>query len=216
MILVTAGPTIEPLDPVRYLSNRSSGAMGYYIAGECASKGYKVCLISGPSNLTPPDGVEIIKAETAGDMERAVMERIDEADAIVMAAAVCDFRPEEEQGHKIKKERDGLVLKLVRNPDILAEIGLRKGLVKVGFALESRNAVENAANKLENKGLDFIVVNTVGEGMDPFGDDGKISGTERFLRYDILDKNGGLRQFEGITKRQMAGLIAEELDKWVK
>ncbi len=203
-ILVTAGPTIEPLDPVRYISNRSTGTMGYEIAAEGRRRGFKVCLISGPVHLPPPSGVEVLSVTTAREMKDKVAERIGGCDCVIMAAAVCDFRPEKSAKRKIKK-RETLDIKLVKNPDILLEAGQREGLVKVGFALETENALENAKGKLEKKGLDLIVINTIDEKSDPFGPGA--------ARYILLDRDGNIREVESLTKKQMAGIIVREVER---
>ncbi len=204
-ILVTAGPTIEPLDPIRYISNHSTGTMGYEIAGECARRGFDVCLISGPVHLSPPSGVEVVKVTTAREMRDRVLERVGESDCLIMAAAVCDFRPGKVERQKIKK-RGELRLRLVKNPDILLEVGQREGLVKVGFALETENPVENGKNKLRAKDLDMIIINTKSEGADPFGPGEK--------RYMLMDRGGNIREFKDVMKRQMARVIIGEVEKY--
>ncbi|RKY42133.1 MAG: hypothetical protein DRP85_03720 [Candidatus Makaraimicrobium thalassicum] len=202
-ILVTAGPTIEPLDPVRYISNYSTGMMGYEIAAECAERGFDVCLISGPVNLSPPAGVETVGVKTAGEMRDRVVERVSECDCLIMAAAVCDFRPEKEKKHKIKK-KETLSVRFVKNTDILLEVGKREGLVKVGFALESENPVENGQNKLKAKSLDMIIINKKDTETDPFGPGEK--------EYILIDAGGNIKRFEELTKRQMAGVIIGEVE----
>ncbi|MFH1553244.1 MAG: phosphopantothenoylcysteine decarboxylase [Candidatus Omnitrophota bacterium] len=149
-LLVTAGPTIEPLDPIRFFSNRSTGTMGFAIAAEARKKGFDVCLVSGPVHLSSPKGVERVNVQTARQMRDAVSERIGGYDCLIMTAAVCDFRPEKEAPQKIKK-RETLTLKLIRNPDILLEAVREKNLVKVGFALETENPIQNAKKKLRKK-----------------------------------------------------------------
>ena len=162
-VLVTAGPTHEPIDPVRFVGNRSSGRMGFALAAEAARRGARVVLVAGPVALTTPPGVQRVDVVTARDMERAVREHAPEADLIVMAAAVADFRPARSAASKIKKERGGLaVLEMEENPDILA--GLRAvapRAVLVGFAAETEELERNALAKLERKGADFLVANDV-------------------------------------------------------
>jgi phosphopantothenoylcysteine decarboxylase/phosphopantothenate--cysteine ligase len=206
-ILVTAGPTIENLDPVRYISNYSSGTFGYAIAEEAVKKGYEVCLVSGPVELREPKGVKIVKVKTALEMKKAVAGLIGNYGCIIMAAAVCDFRPEKKAGKKIKK-REEIEIKFIKNPDILA--GLRKkGLVKIGFALETEDIINNACEKLKKKELDMIVANLMSKGSDPFG--GDRSGGKR--KYMIIRPEGVIRKISGTTKKKMAGVIVGEAGK---
>jgi len=159
-LVVTAGGTHEPLDPVRFLGNRSSGTMGYALAQAALDRGAAVTLISGPTHLAPPYGAEVVRVETAEEMRAAVERAVDGADALLMAAAVADFRPATTAAAKIKKRpnQEALTLDLARNPDILAGID-RPGLVKVGFAAETENLIANAQAKLRGKGLAMIVAN---------------------------------------------------------
>lgn len=162
-ILVTAGPTVEAIDPVRYLSNRSSGKMGYALAEAALAAGHDVTLISGPTCLSVPAGCRFIPVKTARDMREAVLRVFPKADLVIKAAAVADYRPAKAEGHKIKKTADEFVLKLVRNPDILKELGgnKRPGQVLVGFAAETRAILRHALGKMRGKNLDWIVVNDV-------------------------------------------------------
>ncbi|MDI6619074.1 MAG: bifunctional phosphopantothenoylcysteine decarboxylase/phosphopantothenate--cysteine ligase CoaBC [Clostridiales bacterium] len=161
-VLVTAGPTIEPIDPVRYITNRSSGRMGYAIA-ECArDRGAEVLLITGPVHIKEPRNIDIIHIKTNEDMYSSVMENYKNCDAVIKAAAPADYRPLEYSKQKIKKNKGELVLKLTKNIDILNELGKIKGdKILVGFAAESQNIIENAKEKLEEKNLDFIVANDI-------------------------------------------------------
>lgn len=162
--LVTAGPTREPIDDVRFLSNRSTGRMGYAVAEAAARAGHEVVLVSGPVALDPPSGVAVVPVETALEMRAAVLPRLPETDALVMAAAVADYRPEARIAGKRKKGGDGETwnLALVRNPDILADAAASKGeRIHVGFAVESADLVVNASRKLAAKSLDLIVANDV-------------------------------------------------------
>lgn len=167
-VLVTAGPTVEPIDPVRYLSNRSSGKMGFEIAKAAARRGAEVSLVTGPVSLADPAGVETVRVETAREMLAAVEGRFDEADIAVFAAAVADMRPAAPAAKKLKKGSDADALariELVENPDILATMARRKSKqVVVGFAAETDDVVENARKKLRAKGADYVVANFVGEG----------------------------------------------------
>ncbi|MDD7368727.1 MAG: phosphopantothenoylcysteine decarboxylase, partial [Berryella intestinalis] len=167
-VLVTAGPTVEPIDPVRYLSNRSSGKMGFEVAKAAARRGAEVFLVTGPVSLADPAGVETVRVETAREMLAAVEGRFDEADIAVFAAAVADMRPAAPASGKLKKGSDSDALariELVENPDILATMARRKSKqVVVGFAAETDDVVENARKKLRAKGADYVVANFVGEG----------------------------------------------------
>ena len=162
-ILITAGPTREELDPVRYLSNHSSGKMGYAVARVARDRGARVILVSGPTALSPPDNVEFVSVTSAKQMLEAVLNRYEESTVIVKAAAVADYRPATAATQKIKKGTDAaLSLDLEKNPDILAELGRRKGSrVLVGFAAETEDLLENARKKLKAKNLDMIVANDV-------------------------------------------------------
>lgn len=174
-VMVTAGPTVEPIDPVRYLTNRSSGKMGYAVAEAAARRGAKVILISGPTTLRPPEGVEFISVETASQMYNAVMEHFPRVDVVVKSAAVADFRPIEVSGQKIKKHADTMSIELVKNPDILAELGSRKKeQILVGFAAETGELEENARQKVVAKNLDFLVANDVTQPGAGFGSDTNI------------------------------------------
>ncbi|HYO15677.1 MAG TPA: bifunctional phosphopantothenoylcysteine decarboxylase/phosphopantothenate--cysteine ligase CoaBC [Thermoanaerobaculia bacterium] len=171
-VLVTAGPTHEPLDPVRFLGNRSSGRMGFALAAEGARRGARVVLVAGPVALPTPPGVTRVDVVTAREMERAVHEHAPASDLIVMAAAVADFRPSRPAPTKIKKERGLPAIELEENPDILA--GLRRvapGAVLVGFAAETHEVERNALAKLERKGADFLVANDVSRADIAFGSD---------------------------------------------
>jgi len=163
-ILVTAGATLEPLDPVRYMSNRSSGKMGYALARAARMRGAKVTLVSGPTALKPPRDVALSRVKTAEEMRRTVLADCGQYDVIIKAAAVLDWRPKETSEHKIKKGRGVQTLELVENPDILAELGCMQGnsrCLLVGFAAETQDLIANAKEKLKKKNLDLIVVNDV-------------------------------------------------------
>jgi len=162
-VLVTAGATREPLDPVRFLSNRSTGRMGFAVARAAAARGAEVVLVSGPGDLLPPPGVKLIQIETALEMYQAVLQEFARTDLVVKAAAVSDYRPENFSTRKIKKGTEELHLVLKKNPDILAELGQSKThQILVGFAAETDNLEEYARRKLEQKNLDLIVANLVG------------------------------------------------------
>ncbi len=171
-VLVTAGPTREPIDPVRYISNRSSGKMGYALAEAAAARGARVILISGPVSLAPPAAVETVAVNTADEMRERVFEHLAEATIVIKAAAVADFRVSHPPAQKIKKGSAGLSLELDPTPDILSELGRRKGgRVLIGFAAETENLVAAARRKLETKGCDMVVANLVGGPTPPFDSD---------------------------------------------
>jgi len=166
-ILITAGPTHEDLDPVRFLGNRSSGRMGYAIASQALRRGAAVTVVSGPVHLPVPSGAELIRVRSAEEMHAAVMSRFDRFDVVIMAAAVADYRPEHREVRKIKKG-GRLKLDLVRNPDILADVGakrVRRPAVLVGFALETENVEQAARHKLERKAVDLIIANEASTGL---------------------------------------------------
>lgn len=166
-ILVTAGPTREKIDPVRFISNRSSGRMGYAIAQAAARRGCEVVLISGPVSLPAPDGVRLVKVESAAEMLDAVSSEFSACDCLIMAAAVADYRPAKPSVSKLKKTPGNLSLELERTVDILAEMGRRKtaGQILVGFAAETSDLLGYAAKKLQSKNLDFIAANYVSDGF---------------------------------------------------
>ena len=163
-VLVTAGPTIESIDPVRYVTNHSSGKMGYALAKAAFLSGAKVTLISGPVNLTPPRGCEFHQVTTTLEMYEKVMALFDSQQVVIKTAAVSDYRPEIKELQKIKKSDEDMYIKLVRNPDILLELGrTKKNQLLVGFAAETENVIQNAREKLERKKLDMIVANDVSQ-----------------------------------------------------
>jgi len=175
-VMVTAGPTAEPIDPVRYLTNRSSGKMGYAVAEAAARRGAKVILISGPTALKPPQGVEFTSVETASQMYEAVLERFPCVDVVVKSAAVADYRPIEVAGQKIKKHTDTMSLELMKNPDILADLGRRKeNQILIGFAAETSELEQNARQKVAGKNLDLLVANDVTQPGAGFGADTNIA-----------------------------------------
>jgi phosphopantothenoylcysteine decarboxylase/phosphopantothenate--cysteine ligase len=168
-VLITAGPTREPIDPVRYIGNRSSGRMGYALAEAALRRGARVVLVTGPTALTPPGATEVVAVETAEEMRQAVLSRMGDATIVIKAAAVADYKPKQRSPQKIKR-RGALSLELEPTSDILAEVASKRiSQVVVGFAAETENALENARRKLASKSLDAIVVNDVsrkGIGMD--------------------------------------------------
>lgn len=204
-IIVTAAGTEEPLDPVRYLGNRSTGRMGYAIAGEAARRGAEAVLISGPSALAAPAGVRLIKVRTARQMESAVLAEYETADAVIKSAAVADYRPKEEAAQKIKKQDGELTLTLVRNPDILYELGqMKKSQILVGFAAETEHLKEYAQRKLVKKNLDFIVANDVSAKDAGFG-----TATNR---VQIFYRDGREETLPLMSKDELAGLILDRVE----
>jgi len=163
-VLITAGPTQEPLDPVRYISNRSSGKMGYALAEAAAQRGAQVILVSGPVALSEPHGVRVVHVRTAVEMHDAVMSHLSEASIIVKAAAVADYHLAQVPRHKIKKTAMRMTVDLDPTPDILAELGRKKGdRLLIGFAAETQNLIESARQKLESKNCDMVVANLVNQ-----------------------------------------------------
>ena len=199
-VLVTAGPTQEPLDPVRYLSNRSSGKMGFAIAEAARDRGAHVMLVSGPTALPTPPGVTRTDVTAAEEMYHAVLDRLDDTTILIMAAAVADYRPSTQAAQKIKK-REAMTVELVRNPDILAEAGRKKGSrTLVGFAAETEELIQNAREKLEKKNLDLIVANDIRVG---FGGETN--------RVTILDRQGSVEELPELTKREAAHRILDRV-----
>jgi len=192
-VLVTAGPTREHVDDVRFLSNVATGRTGYAVAEACLAAGHDVILVTGPGPLEPPDGPEVVRVVSALEMRDAVLARFGVADAVVMNAAVADYRPAERIRGKRKKGEGDWNLRLVRNPDILAELGARKGgRILVGFALEAEGGEANARAKLERKNLDAIVLNAP-----------STAGAER-SDFTILRADGTREHLEGATKPALA------------
>ena len=204
-VLVTAGPTHEPIDPVRYIGNRSTGKMGFAVAAEARARGAAVTLVSGPVALPDPRGVETIRVETAGEMSDAVLSRFGSADAVVMAAAVADFRPERAASGKLKKESGPPSLDLRPTTDILLALGKRKERqVLVGFAAETDDLERAARRKLGEKNLDLIVVNEVGRAGTGFGSETN--------RAAILAATGEDVPFRAWEKAELAAAICDRLE----
>jgi phosphopantothenoylcysteine decarboxylase/phosphopantothenate--cysteine ligase len=198
-LVVTAGPTREPIDPVRYISNRSSGKMGYRLAAAALRRGAAVTLVSGPTNLPPPGGAVFVPVETAEEMREAVLQHSERATLVVKAAAVADYRVRAPAAAKIKGKRD-LTLDLVPNPDILKEVAAaRTGAFIVGFAAETHDVVANAQAKLESKGVDLLVVNDVSQaGIGFDAEDNEVL---------LLDRWGGRRALPRMPKSEVADAI---------
>jgi phosphopantothenoylcysteine decarboxylase/phosphopantothenate--cysteine ligase len=203
-VVVTAGPTHEPVDAVRFIGNRSSGKMGLALAAEAVARGAEVRLVLGPGTAGPPPGVHAEHVTTAAEMREAVLREVADADAVVMAAAVADFRPASEAAGKIKKESGAPQLSLVPTPDILRELGQRRdGAVLVGFAAETADLEAEGRRKLAAKGLDLIVVNEVGRSGTGFGSD-----TNHAM---IIGADGRDEPMRTWTKRELAAAICDRL-----
>lgn len=201
-LLITAGPNREPLDPVRYVSNRSSGKMGYALARAALRRGADVTLVSGPTALEPPVGARVVSVITAAEMREAVLREYPQCTAVIMAAAVSDYRPVVASEKKIKRE-DGIVdLRLVPNPDILKELGQSKdGKWLVGFAAETEDLTANAQKKLREKNIDMVVANNVAEEGSGFDGDTNIA--------TIVDRVGAIRSLPLMSKDDLADCILD-------
>lgn len=206
-ILVTAAGTREPIDPVRYIGNRSSGKMGYAIAEAARDLGANVTLISGPSALPPLAGINFFKVESARDMRRLVLENFPESQIVIKAAAVADYRVKNVADHKIKKNDEELTLVLEKNPDILKELGQKKqkGQVLVGFAAETQNLIQYAQSKLEKKNLDMIVANDVSKPQAGFNVDTNL--------IKLLKRDGSIEELPLMSKKDLAYIILNHVMK---
>jgi len=204
-VLVTAGGTREPVDPVRYISNRSSGKMGYALAAAALQRGATVTLVSAPTSLSPPAGVELVSVETAQQMYEAVMERFPAQDIVIKAAAVADYRPKIVASHKIKKQEGTLLLELEKNPDILYELGQRKkpDQTLVGFAAETEELEKNAHHKLHAKNLDLLVANDVTRPGAGFGSDTNI--------VKLFYRDGRIQSLPLMDKKTLAHRILDAI-----
>ena len=203
-ILVTAGPTCEDIDPVRFLTNRSSGKMGYQIARAACLRGARTILVSGPTKLDPPSGAEFIAVRSTEQMREKVLEHLSEATIVVKAAAVSDFKPRAMAGEKIKKDGQTLVLELVPNPDILKEVGMKKERrMLVGFAAETQSLLQNAEKKLKEKSLDLLVANDVSQTGAGFDGDTNI--------VTILTRDGHQVQLDKRPKSEIADEILNQI-----
>ncbi len=203
-VLITAGPTEEPLDPVRCITNLSSGKMGYALAAAAQQRGAQVTLISGPTKITPPSVEKIIFVRTALDMYQAVMDHYTEASVIIKAAAVADYRPASLSPEKIKKDKGMTEIALTRNPDIIAELGRKKRKsILVGFAMETQDLLANARQKLAKKNMDMIVANSLREEGAGFQTDTNI--------ITIIDRNGKTTALGKMTKQAAAHRILDHI-----
>jgi len=203
-ILITAGPTRESFDPVRYISNHSSGKMGYALAIMARRRGADVTLISGPTSLSMPAGVRFVGVSSAEEMRDAVMEHLEDSTVIIKAAAVADYQPSVASNSKIKKGADRLDISLERTPDIISEVSGRKGdRILVGFAMETENLVENAKDKMKAKGMDLIVANEIGRPGSGFQHDTNI--------VKIIDKSGNIEELPLMDKKDVADRILDRV-----
>ena len=199
-VLITAGPTREWLDPVRFISNPSTGKMGYLLAQLAEKRGHRVTLISGPTHLSPPEGTKFISVEAGREMEKEVLKYFPSSDILFMASAVSDWRPQRKSLKKIKKGiKKEKKLSLVKNPDILRKIGelKRKGQILVGFSIETENFVENGGKKLKEKNLDYILINS----PEFFG---KANKKKKVI---LLDETGRKRDLSSLSKSQIATFL---------
>ena len=206
-VLVTAGGTIEPIDPVRYIGNRSSGRMGFEIAKSAVKSGAEVVLVAGNSILEPPSGLKkFFKVESALEMRKTVLNEFETVDAVIMSAAVADYRVKTVSEQKIKKSDENLTLELVKNPDILRELGsIKKNQVLIGFAAETQNILEYARKKLVEKNLEFIVANDVTVEGAGFSVSTNIA--------TIIWRNGEVETFDKMSKADLAEKIIQRLSK---
>ncbi|MDI6777440.1 MAG: bifunctional phosphopantothenoylcysteine decarboxylase/phosphopantothenate--cysteine ligase CoaBC [Syntrophales bacterium] len=207
-ILITAGPTREPFDPVRYMTNCSSGKMGYALAQMARRRGAEVTLISGPSSLPVPRGVKFIPISSAVEMRDAVMKNLEASNVIIKTAAVADYRPAVYSSSKIKKQDGPLAISLEKNPDIISEVGKKKGRrILVGFAMESENLIENAKVKMLEKNMDFIIANDVTKEGAGFQSDTNI--------VKILSRDGEIEDLPMMDKTEVADRILDRVKKMI-
>ena len=204
-IMITAGPTVESIDPVRYLTNRSTGKMGYAIAKMAANRGADVTLVSGPTNIEPPSNIKkLIKVQSAKDMYDAIIDNFDENQVIIKSAAVADYKPKNYSDKKIKKSNDDLIIELDRNKDIAYELGkIKKNKILVVFDAETNDLIENAKGKISKKNLDFIVANDLTESGAGFGTDTNI--------VKIIDKDGNIAKYPQMKKDEVADVILDKV-----
>ncbi len=200
-IVVTAGGTQEPIDPVRHIGNRSSGKMGYAVAEAARDRGAVVSLITAPTPLPKPAGMEVIQVQTARQMKKAVDKAVSQTDALIMAAAVADYQPKDIAKDKIKKEALSLTLELIRTPDILTEV--KGNFLKVGFAAESKDIIANAKLKLEKKRLDLIVANDITDAESGFDVDTN--------KVTLIDRDGKVEKLPLLTKKEVADKILDKV-----
>ena len=205
-VLVTAGATQEPMDPVRFISNRSTGKMGYAVAASALRRGASVTLVTGPTSISPPREAVVENVQTALEMREAVIERASACDVVIMTAAVSDYRPQNMAEQKIKKKDQSVNLKLERNPDILEELGQSengKGCILVGFAAETQQLLDHAREKLKKKNLDMIVANDVSREDAGFGSDTN--------EVKMIFKDGRVEDAPLMSKDDVANLVLDRI-----
>lgn len=204
-ILITSGANHEPIDPVRFIGNHSSGKMGHALAQEALDRGARVTVIAGPAQFAPPQGAHVVPVQTAVEMRDAVLKHLEAADVVIGAAAVADYRVEEPGSVKHKRDGDGLTLRLVENPDVIAEAALRKrdDQLVIGFAAETHDLVEHAKAKLQRKNLDLIVANEVGGDDSGFGAD--------TTRATFLGADGSSEELRLLTKRELSERLFDRI-----
>ena len=203
--LITAGPTREYLDPVRYLSNASSGKMGYACAASVVRRGHRVTLISGPVDVTKPTGVQVIPVVTCQEMRRAVMQVYPKCDCVIMTAAVSDYRPKHRSKTKIKSKQISHLVELERTEDILAELGqINKGQFLIGFALEDKAPRQRALDKMAAKRLDVVVLNQ----PSAIGAD--------YIDAQITRPGSNWQRYDGIGKRQLATILVKQAEQFTR
>lgn len=203
-VLISAGPTQSKIDPVRFITNRSTGKMGYYIAEEARRRGANVTLVSGPTSINPPNGINVINVTTNEEMKNAILDNFEKSDIVIKSAAVADYKAKNYSNEKIKKGEGDLVLTFVRDNDILKILGEKKSnQILVGFAAESSNVLENAKKKLKNKNLDYIVANDITSADTGFGsEDNKVI---------IISKDGEEIYLDKMSKKEVASKIFETI-----
>ena len=205
-VLITAGPTIEALDPVRYLTNHSSGKMGYAMASEAISRGADVLLVSGPVNISPPKAWKVINVKSAIEMNDIVLKYCINSDIIIKSAAVSDYRPKDTSPQKIKKTNDNLIIELERNPDILKNISEIKTTdqILIGFAAETENLIANATDKMKRKKLDIIIANDISIKDSGFKSD--------MNKATLIFKNGEMKNYLLMSKKTLSKKIFDEIE----
>ena len=203
-VLVTAGPTRANIDPVRFITNKSTGKMGYAIAEEARDRGAVVTLVTGAKGIERPHGINVIEVETNSQMREAVMSNFDDSDIVVKSAAVADYKPKEYSFEKIKKGEGNLNIELVRDNDILKELGDKKDKqILVGFAAESSNLIDNAKGKLKRKNLDYIVANDITQADTGFGSDNN--------KVFVISKEGSVLELDTMSKRDVASNLFDAI-----
>lgn len=203
-VVITAGPTLERIDPVRYISNFSSGKMGYSMAEAAAQLGANTILVSGPVSLDKPKGVKVIDIESAAEMFEAVQAEYDDAHIVIKSAAVADYRPAEVHSQKIKKSDDDAVIELARTKDILQTLGeWKKDQILVGFAAETENVIDNGLGKLDRKNLDYIIVNDVTDPDGGFGNETNV--------VTLISKNGTHQPYPAMSKKNLATKLLQAI-----